>query len=224
MLKNKAVWISVLLSLGLGMSSKAEEIETSFVPRDGVIFSLGVFGPVSDDMKETYGLMPLLGVKGSFDLNRNISLTGGVNFGQKSGTFYYPHYYWEGGPLHGGKETRLRAASLELGLRVNSDLEERRRVYGGGGVGLTWAGERFSEAAGELRNEDHTGVAMGLHFLLGGERFLNDTRSFGLEARLNLCSVRVGYHRPEDYYPSRWDFYSIDLVGLSLGATFGVFR
>lgn len=198
-------------------SGDGQEADTVAFPKDGVMISGSVFGFTSKDMEETYGFVPSLGVRGTFDSAPQVSIVCGAHLLQKNGEFYSGP-----GPFFPAQPTRLRAALGEFGLRVNSVPRAKRNLFLEGGIYLAWAGERFREADDSISEKDHSGTGMGGWFGFGGELFLKESISWGLQGRFNLCSVRVRYDRADDYlYPSH---YSINLGGVTVATFLGFYR
>ncbi len=212
-------WITGVLTILVltVVPAQGHQADTVAFPKDAVIVSLSVFAPMADDMKETYGFLPLLGVRGLFDVAPQISNVFGVHLLQRRGQFY-PYY----GPAWAGESVRLRAVLTEFGLRLSSVPKVKRRMFIEGGVTLAWAGERFKEGNGGITEKDHAGTGMGFWLGFGGERFLKRSLSAGLQGRLNLCSTWVAYQRP-DGFPQR-RYYSIDLNGVWVGGFIGFYR
>lgn len=197
---------------------EGQEADTVTFPTDGIIVSLSVFGPMADDMKEAYGFIPILGVRGLFDAAPRVSMVSGVHLLQWSGR-YYPGYT----PYLDGESIRLRAVLGEFGLRYSSVPKLGRRMFIEGGTTMAWAGERFKEGNGSIAEKDHTGTGMGFWLGFGAERFLKKSLAVGLQARLSLCSTWVAYERPDDGFPP-WTHYSIDLNGIWVGGFVGFYR
>lgn len=213
-------WIAGVLAIPVlpVVPVQGHQADTVAFPKDAVIVSLSVFAPMADDMRETYGFMPLLGVRGLFDAAPQISNVFGVHLLQRNGQFYA--YY---GPTWAGESIRLRAVLTEFGLRLSSVPQVKRRMFGEAGVTLAWAEERFKEGNGGITEKDHAGTGMGFWLGFGAERFLNKSLSVGLQGRLNLCSTWVAYQR-RDGFPAYYDHYSIDLNGVWVGVFVGFYR
>jgi len=207
----------ILVAFGLvSVTAESQQADSLFLPRDGIVFSLQTFAPLSDDMQETYGFIPSLGVRAMFESARQISIVCGGSFLYKAGEFYSS---W--GPMLRGEPTRLRAALGEFGLRMSSIPRAKRNVFMEGGVSLAWAGERFREADTEIFEKEHSGTGMGLWLGGGTERFVRESLSWGLQGRVSLCSVTARYDRYPDYWPSS---YSIDLSGVWISVFLGLYR
>ena len=213
----KVVLGTIVLSMALALKSGAREAETPSVLKDGLLVSLSVFAPAAGDMQETYGLVPSLGVRGSFASTPEVSIVCRAHLMQGSGAFYHGP-----GPLLEEGRTRLRAALAQFGVKLSSPPKDKRKLFAEGGLSLAWAGERFKEADGEIRERDHNGTGMGMWLGLGFERFLKEWFSWGVEGRFNLCEVRARYRPPEDHWPQT--HYSINLSGISIDVFLGLYK
>lgn len=216
MLKQVLTALATLVLLAIG--AEGSEADTVGFPKDGVLVSFSVLSPIADGRQETYGFIPSLGVRGSFDAAPGISAIGGVQFLQGGGNFSSE---W-GGPWDPGERTRLRAAILEFGVKVSSVPKARRELFMEAGLQLAWAGERYREAYGDAPEKDHTGTGLGFWIGLGTEHFLSKSLSWGVQGKVSLCSVRAEYEWSYDGW--RRGHYPIDLTGIWVGAYLSFYR
>jgi hypothetical protein len=173
----------------------------------GPYFGLKANQPVSDNMRNTYGMMPVLSAGVRFPRSENLALLAGL-----SGT------YAQG--LSDFKEYNVWDATLRFGLEFTPSVI--LGWYLTPGMMLAYASERMPNAdtLGNITHSSYGGASLGLFLDSGVMMFQAAGWDFCVQAGADILSVPTNKSAWEDsgwliyLYPYR---YSIDLSAINLG-------
>jgi hypothetical protein len=175
---------------GTGQARAADHPPWCLPARIGL--SVGARYPSNTDLRRTYGLVPVVGLRILARSPTRSQVFAGVAFSATSGN---PFYHLPASDM--GRPARLTLRSLEVGFRSIGALPfSRGKLFVGLAVGYTEVAETMTgidyyHAAASAKS---TGQGLGLKFLCGPEWESADGRwAAGLEASLELMSVDLYY-------------------------------
>jgi hypothetical protein len=162
--------------------------------------------PWSVVMRNTYGILPTLGLGISMPRSEHLALNM-----ELAGTYARS--------LGDGSATSLWSTSLRAGLEASA--RRSTGLYATPGLMVTYASEQFpgyDSMTGVIRHRNYAGASLGA-FLNAGVRLIRfGDWSLGLESGLDLVSVPTNLPYPgSDYYWSYNNRYWLNISTLNLG-------
>jgi len=176
----------------------------SAAPGAGPYFGLKANQPIADNMRTTYGMMPVVSAGVRFPRSANLALLGGVSGSYALGMGEFKKYnVWD--------------AALRFGLEFTPSSV--LGWYLTPGMMLAYASEQMPSAdtLGNITRGSYGGAGLGLFLDTGVMLFQAAGWDFCVQAGADILSVPT--NREPGVYPgwSPWYHYSIDLSTINLG-------
>lgn len=161
--------------------------------------TLGGLMFLDDDIDETYGTMPIVGLRIARQLDKYAEAYFDVQHGSDSGNPFY-----DTPDFRSGKETSLRVIPIGFGLRINASTHKNFKFYFGIGLRYVWAGEKvpWNPYASGSGDREYSGWGWGSRMLIGPEwRDSAGKMAYGVELAfgpLDVETERGGWNRVID--------------------------
>lgn len=181
-----AAFVGLLLAVGLSASPVA-----AFEIGSRLSGSFGLHALFDDDLRDTYGMLPLLGLRFSTPLGETSEFFVGTGYGWDTGDPYYGET-----DFIAADRSRLRTVPIEIGARLTDRMGPRRAFYLGAALEYLRvqeetpvAGAVDAAASGWQR---FSGWGWGGRLLAGPEwRIAGGRYTIGGEVSLGLRSLMV---------------------------------
>jgi hypothetical protein len=174
----------ILLPLSVPSSSLAQP-QSLANERSRLAFSIGLHGFVDADMENTYGMLPVLGLRWTAPLGPRSQFLLGVGYAFDQGDPYYGVRDFET-----DENTSLRVVPIELGVRVDTSRQPTRAFYLGTAIEYLWA--REEGPSGDTRDAADAGWGWGAKILAGPEwQFAQGRWAVGCEVSLALRKLSL---------------------------------
>jgi len=143
------------------------------------------------DLSDTYGGVPQVGVEASFGTSETARFLFGVRYGQASGDPFYDTPEFDGGGT-----ARLRTLPITFGFKIHNDVNPRYRLYWGLFVEWAWMQETMSASGGGPPEQSDQGWTKGLQFMVAPEwRSRDQRRAVGVAILYGGSSGKIGTGR-----------------------------
>jgi hypothetical protein len=190
----------------VGGDPQAPAVETLSLPRIDVGLALTLGYRVFDDqdMDQTYGGLPTVGVEASFTIAGQAVFFAGVGYGRRDGDPYYDRPDFTGG------SSTLKVVPVTLGLRGDFSSNAQLGLLGVFGVEAAWVEERVpgAESWAGAADEAQDGWIRGIYFAFGPElRSADRSRAAGLLFRIGGAEGDLG---------GRYDSHGVNLTGMGV--------
>jgi hypothetical protein len=148
------------------------------------------FGYANEDLQETYGRTPLVGIRLGYLADERAEFFAGLQYGRDSGDPFY-----DSPTFRSRDDADLTVVPIDLGFRLNALSHANLLFFFGVGLRPQWTREEGSQSSigSDLQEAIVSGWGFGVRGLMGPEWRLRSGRSaFGLELSLAVSELTLG--------------------------------